>query len=92
MALGFRAVPVTLIGDRTGVVIIRGFDEAALKASLARAFRGMTLAKEAQAAPLKDAFRAHLPEGQSGWVDTRTGEALDQRLIEILQQGSSPTE
>ncbi|WVH08914.1 MAG: Frataxin-like protein CyaY [Fluviibacter phosphoraccumulans EoVTN8] len=25
-------------------------------------------------------------DGQSGWVDTRTGETLDQRLIEILQQ------
>jgi ATP-dependent helicase HrpB len=45
------------------------FDEPAVKAALARAFRGMTLAKEAQAAPLKEAFRAHLPEGQSGWVD-----------------------
>lgn len=45
------------------------FDDAAVTAALARAFRGMTLAKEAQAASLKDAFRAHLPEGQSGWVD-----------------------
>jgi ATP-dependent helicase HrpB len=45
------------------------FDDAAVTAALARAFRGLTLAKEAQAAPLKDAFRAHLPEGQSGWVD-----------------------
>jgi len=45
------------------------FDEPALRAALARAFRGMTLAKEAQAAPLKDAFRGHLPAGQSGWVD-----------------------
>ena len=25
-------------------------------------------------------------DGQSGWVDTRTGETLDQRLIEILKQ------
>jgi len=48
---------------------LKRFDEAALRAALARAFRGMTLAKEAQATPLKDAFRAHLPEGQSGWVD-----------------------
>jgi ATP-dependent helicase HrpB len=45
------------------------FDDAAITAALARAFRGLTLAKEAQTAPLKDAFRAHLPEGQSGWVD-----------------------
>ena len=25
-------------------------------------------------------------DGQSGWIDTRTGETLDQRLIEILKQ------
>ena len=25
-------------------------------------------------------------DGHSGWVDTRTGETLDQRLIEILKQ------
>ena len=45
------------------------FDEAALQRALARAFAGLTLAKEAQATPLHEAFRAHLPREQLAWVD-----------------------
>ena len=45
------------------------FDQAALKQALARAFHGLTLAKEAQAAALKPAIQKHLAPEQVGWLD-----------------------
>ena len=45
------------------------FDATAIERSLTRAFAGLTLAKEAQATPLHDAFRAHLPREQLAWID-----------------------
>jgi ATP-dependent helicase HrpB len=44
-------------------------DREALKRALARAFRGLTLAKEAQAAPLRTAIHGHLAPGQVQWLD-----------------------
>ncbi len=44
-------------------------DESAVTACLARAFAGLTLAKEAQAVRLRDAFRAHLQPAQREWLD-----------------------
>jgi ATP-dependent helicase HrpB len=45
------------------------FDEAAITGCLARAFSGLTLAKEAQATPLHDAFLQALAREQLGWLD-----------------------
>jgi ATP-dependent helicase HrpB len=45
------------------------FDEQALMAAAARAFSGFSLAKEAQATPLKDSFLRHLAPEQRGWLD-----------------------
>jgi len=45
------------------------FDEAAMTASLSRAFAGLSLVKEAQAAPLIAAFQVHLQKGQVSWLD-----------------------
>ena len=45
------------------------FDEAAITAALSRAFRGLSLVKEAQAAPLISAFHRHLEKGQISWLD-----------------------
>ena len=45
------------------------FDEAAITTSLARAFTGLSLVKEAQAAPLVPAFHQHLDKGQVSWLD-----------------------
>jgi ATP-dependent helicase HrpB len=45
------------------------FDEASITTSLARAFTGLTLVKEAQAAPLLHAFHQHLDKGQVSWLD-----------------------
>lgn len=45
------------------------FDAEAITGCLARAFKGLTLVKEAQAAPLTAAFHQHLAQGQVGWLD-----------------------
>jgi len=45
------------------------FDDAAITARLAQAFRGLTLAKEAQATHLKDEFVHHLAPEQRPWLD-----------------------
>jgi ATP-dependent helicase HrpB len=45
------------------------FDEAAITGCLARAFRGLTLAKEAQATTLRPAFLRHLAPEQLAWID-----------------------
>ncbi|MBI5802787.1 MAG: helicase [Verrucomicrobia bacterium] len=48
------------------------FDDAASTAALARAFAGLTLQKEAQGAPLKAGFAAHLAPEQVGWLEELT--------------------
>jgi ATP-dependent helicase HrpB len=48
------------------------FDDAAMTAALARAFKGLTLQKEAMSAPLKEGFAAHLAPEQVGWLDELT--------------------
>ncbi len=45
------------------------FDDAAITTCLARAFTGLSLVKEAQAAPLTNAFHQHLAKGQLSWLD-----------------------
>jgi ATP-dependent helicase HrpB len=45
------------------------FDADAISACLARAFKGLSLVKEAQAAPLTHAFHQHLEKGQVSWLD-----------------------
>ena len=45
------------------------FDEAAITNCLARAFEGLTLAKEAQATPLREAFVQALAKERLGWLD-----------------------
>lgn len=44
-------------------------DESAITDRLAIAFEGLTLAKEAQAAPLREVFHRHLAKEQLGWLD-----------------------
>ena len=45
------------------------FDDAAITGCLARAFAGLTLTKEAQATPLRNAFLQALAREQLGWLD-----------------------
>jgi ATP-dependent helicase HrpB len=46
-----------------------GFDDEAITKCLGRAFAGLTLAKEAQAAPLREAFLEHLGRDRITWLD-----------------------
>ncbi len=48
------------------------FDDAAMTAALAQAFKGLTLQKEAQSVSLKEGFLAHLAPEQVGWLDELT--------------------
>ena len=61
-------------------------------AASARAFAGLTLAKEAQATPLHDAFRAHLPREQLAWIDEMAPLAVpwpDGRKLKLLYPESA---
>jgi ATP-dependent helicase HrpB len=63
------------------------FDETGIIAGLARAFEGLTLAKEAQATPLRDAFLQRLAKGQLGWLDELAPTSLvwpDGRKLKLL--------
>ena len=63
------------------------FDEAAITACLARAFEGLTLAKEAQATPLRDAFLQALAKEQLGWLDELAPTSIpwpDGRKLKLL--------
>jgi ATP-dependent helicase HrpB len=62
-------------------------DDAAITKCLARAFEGLTLAKEAQAAPLKDMFFHHLAKEQTAWLDELAPLTLtwpDARKLKLL--------
>ncbi len=62
-------------------------DEAAIANRLAHAFEGLTLAKEAQATPLRDAFRQHLAREQLAWLDELAPVAIswpDGRKLKLL--------
>jgi ATP-dependent helicase HrpB len=63
------------------------FDEAAITSCLARAFAGLALAKEAQAAPLRDAFVKALAREQLGWLDELAPTSIpwpDGRKLKLL--------
>jgi len=60
---------VNLIARALPELEFPAFDGAALVAALDRAFRGLTLVKQAQVASLKEAFRAHLAPEQIAWLD-----------------------
>jgi ATP-dependent helicase HrpB len=63
------------------------FDLAAWTKCLARAFEGLTLAKEAQATPLNDAFSHHLAPEQLAWIDELTPSSIawpDGRKLKLL--------
>ncbi len=71
------------------------FDEAGITSCLARAFAGLTLAKEAQATPVRGEFLKHLASEQLGWVDELAPlqlEWLDGRKLKLLYQESARDE
>ncbi len=63
------------------------FDETAITSCLARAFEGLTLAKEAQATPLREAFIQALAKEQLGWLDELAPTSIlwpDGRKLKLL--------
>jgi len=69
------------------------FDEAAITACLARAFTGLSLVKEAQAAPLITAFHQHLAPGQVSWLDELVPLSIpwpDSRTMKVTYGNDSP--
>jgi ATP-dependent helicase HrpB len=63
------------------------FDKAAIAKALTKAFAGMTLVKEAQAAPLREAIHAHLGPEQRSWLDELAPGAItwaDGKPIKLL--------
>ncbi|MFT5411464.1 MAG: ATP-dependent helicase HrpB [Verrucomicrobiales bacterium] len=69
------------------------FDEAAVTACLARALTGLTLVKEAQAAPLIPAFHQHLEKGQISWLDELLPPSIpwvDARSVKVSYLNESP--
>jgi ATP-dependent helicase HrpB len=60
---------VNLVAQGVPELEFPSFGKEALRSALARAFRGMTLAKEAQAASLKAAVQQHLAPEQVAWLD-----------------------
>jgi ATP-dependent helicase HrpB len=60
---------VNLIHTHVPELEFAPIDADAITACLARAFKGLSLVKEAQAAPLTHAFHQHLEKGQISWLD-----------------------
>lgn len=62
-------------------------DEAAITNRLGRAFHGLTLAKEAQAAHVKEEFTKHLAPEQRAWLDELAPLSIawhDERKLKLL--------
>ena len=60
---------VDLIATAMPELEFPAFDGSAMRRALGRAFAGLTLAKEAQAAGLKGALQGHLAPEQVAWLD-----------------------
>jgi ATP-dependent helicase HrpB len=68
------------------------FTQPAITGCLARAFAGLTLAKEAQAAPLRDAFLQHLAKERLVWLDELAPTTVawpDGRRMKLLYPGAA---
>jgi len=71
------------------------FDDGALVERLTTAFTGMTLAKEAQAAPLLEVFLARLAPEQRQWLDEIAPQTIpwpDGRKLKLLYPGAARDE
>ena len=69
------------------------FDATAIAACLARAFTGLSMVKEAQAAPLITAFHQHLASGQVSWLDELVPLSIpwpDSRTMKVSYLNESP--
>ena len=70
-----------------------GFDDVAITTSLSRAFVGISLVKDAQAAPLFAEFQRHLEKGQIPWLDELLPPSIpwtDGRPLKVSYLDGSP--
>lgn len=84
---------VALVSNTLPELEFAPFDEAAITACLARAFTGLSLVKEAQAAPLTAAFHQHLARGMVSWLDELVPLSIpwpDNRTVKITYAGEEP--
>jgi ATP-dependent helicase HrpB len=78
---------VNLIACQMPDLGLKCFNDEAMTETLALAFSGLTLAKEAQAAPLKEAFLIRIGRGHASWVDELTPSSIiwpDARKMKLL--------
>lgn len=78
---------VNLITKAAPELEFPSYDKAALERALGRAFHGLTLAKEAQAAQLRSAIQSHLAPEQIAWLDELLPTSipwLDGKKIKLL--------
>ncbi len=69
------------------------FDESTITDCLARAFKGLSRVKEAQAAPLLNAFHQHLEDGKIIWLNELLSSSipwLDKRTTKVSSIKGSP--
>ena len=69
------------------------FDADSITGCLARAFKGLSLVKEAQAAPLTNAFHQHLENGQISWLNELLPQSipwLESRSIKVNYANETP--
>ena len=84
---------VNLIHDTLPELQLAPFDANAITACLAHAFRGLTLVKKAQSAPLINTFQRHLKKGQLSWLDELLPSSipwLDKRPLKISYINGKP--
>jgi ATP-dependent helicase HrpB len=60
---------VNLVAKAVPQLEVPPLDVEAVTVRLARGFHGLTLAKDAQAVPLRSVFLEHLPREQLAWID-----------------------
>ena len=71
------------------------FDGGAMRRALGRAFNGLTLVKEAQAAGLRGAIQEHLAPEQVAWLDELAPVAISpggSKLLKLQYQSNAPGE
>ena len=80
---------VNLVAATMPDLEFKPFDEAAITTCLAHAFHGLTLAKDAQAAPLREAFVRFVAKDRLAWLDELAPLSVlwpDGRKLKLLYQ------
>lgn len=80
---------INLVAAALPELELPAFHRAGFEQCLGRAFAGLTLAKEAQAAPLREAILGYLPAGQRNWIEELAPRSIpwtEDRTLKLLYQ------